>query len=178
MDIIQKLTEKGLTVRLREPSQRYLICTADEPDTDFLFDYSEIYEENSLWAFTKWKYIPGPHYDDFWWQYETKEEAFQAAYDYYFGSPSVIDGWIIPLHTHPELNGEQVKTAITQAVTINPEHFPEIAKERRIRLGDEWMGWPQALKWHFLTCAHQSDSTITLCLRRDMQEAFIVREEG
>lgn len=125
----------------------------------------------------RWDYIPGPHYDDFWWQYKTQAEAFEAAYNYYFGSPTLIDDWLIPFHSHPELNVGQVKVAIAKSVITNAKDFEAAAQERRIRLGNDWVGWPQALKWHFLTCSHQLDYKITLRLRRDMQEAFIVREE-
>lgn len=171
-EAFNKLTDQGLSLKFLG---WYFIFWGDWGANSK--NHTQVYEENGLWIFRKWEYIPGPGYDDFEWSYTTLDQAVEAAYSYYFSSPTLIEDWIIPLHSHPELNAEHVTTSISNAGAIKAEDFTAIEKDRRLRFqdGSGLHRWEQALKWHFLTCGHEFDNTITLRLRRDMQEAFIVQ---
>lgn len=150
-------------------------------------DIRKMRKSEEPWVFKKWDYCPGPSLEDFAIRYHSRRDYLRAVLRYYFGSPRTIDGWIIPLHKHPELTLPGVKHAIADAVNVSVEAFEGIAEQRyrrtdRIsrRLGNPWlillasgdMEW--ACRWQFLQCPHKTDDTIFLALRRDMQETYIV----
>lgn len=97
-------------------------------------------------------------------------------------SQTAIDGWLVPLHCHPELMKEGVKDAIASAIHVSQDTFAGIAERRKERVSHYyWVHgwrkhvWERTYQSQFLGITHQSDTTFTLRLRRDMQECYIVK---
>lgn len=104
-----------------------------------------------------------------------------AVYEFYFGTPAIIDVWIVPFNRHPELSYEVTRSAIAQAINVSQATFDGIAERRRERVsGNRLFGksrWEWALQYQYLPVAHVSDPSLHLQLRRDLQEAYIVHDD-
>lgn len=76
------------------------------------------------------KYIGGlgPDDENFECEFATIEAAVEAVLAFFFGQPTIIDSWMLPLHLHPELSEGEVRAAIASAVTITAEQFKAIEK--------------------------------------------------
>ena len=82
------------------------------------------------WIIRHWDLIPGPGIDDFECKFPTLEEAVEAVLAFYFGQSSVIEGWICPLHSHPELSEGRIRAALGQARVITENQFEAVQIER------------------------------------------------
>ena len=138
--------------------------------------------QNGVWVFEVWNRIPEPDESDFHCVYSTREEAERAVYAFLYGEPTAIDGWLVPLHCHPEPMKEGVKDAIASAIHVSQDTFAGIAERRKERVSHYyWVHgwrkhvWERTYQSQFLGITHQSDTTFTLRLRRDMQECYIVK---
>jgi hypothetical protein len=135
-------------------------------------------QQKGEWVFQEWEMIPGPGRDDFRIVYQSHAEYARAVENFVSGSPTTIDGWIVPLHKHPELTLEGVQYAIADAVNVSCEAFERIEEDRHRRIYYHPLfgrtRWEWALQTQFLTCKHISEPAVTLRLRRDMQETYIV----
>jgi hypothetical protein len=141
--------------------------------------------QHNVWVFEVWDCTPGPGEDDFICSYASHEEVIKAVAAYLYGEPTVIDGWMFPLHRHPELHREGIQYALAHAVNINQSDFEGIAERRRERIERYyWLRkrgtssiWEKALQYQFLSIVHCTYPSILLRLRRDMQETYIVHLE-
>lgn len=138
--------------------------------------------QNGMWVFEIWNRIPEPDESDIHCTYSTYEEAARAVSAFLYGAPTIINGWIIPLHRHPELTIEGVKNAIASAMHISQDTFAGIAERRRQRIEHYyWVHgwrkhvWERTYQSQFLAIAHQSNKKVMLRLRRDMQECYTVK---
>ena len=136
--------------------------------------------QNGVWIVEVWDCIPGPAESDFHCTYSTREEAENAVKMFLSGEPTLIGGWIVPLHRHPELTVEGVKNTIASAIHVSKETFDGIAERRKKRIEHYyWVHgwrkhmWERAYQSQFLAIAHQLDNSVMLQLRRDMQECYI-----
>ena len=82
------------------------------------------------WLFRHWEFMPGPGPDDFDCEFPTVEQAVEAVLAFYFGQPRGIEGWICPLHAHPELSEDRVRAALGYAQVITEQQFEAIQAER------------------------------------------------
>ena len=178
--------------------------------------------------------MPTTSVDEIMYVYPSFAQAVDSLLTYYFGQPTVIDGWVCPLHRHPELLESTVRAVLPSAVSLTADQFTVITRERTAmfwadvaartpplflqwdeqgRTGrnsreekqqrstwlDEMMitrekrppegllplGSPYSLEdvsypyWEFMIrsqfvpITHAEDPSRTLCLRRDLQEAYI-----
>src|SRR5262249_24971870 len=100
-----------------------------------LGDVSWIYFENAMWGFRKWEYALGPGPDDIDFQAETLGRIVNSALDYYFGEPIIVNGWILPVHKHPEWSTERLNSVLEGANQITAEEWKTIRDEYiRLRL--------------------------------------------
>lgn len=151
-------------------------------DERYWFAYKEVsctlFPKDGLWVFEYWQCIPGPCYDDFRCEVTSFELALIAIRDFYFGEPTIIGGWQIPFHKHPEITETEAVRAIKQAININHTSFEGIAERRRKRThGNRLLGsnrWDWALKYQFIPIERQDNKMIILQMRRDAQEAYII----
>jgi hypothetical protein len=95
------------------------------------------------------------------------------------GGPSLIDDWLIPYHRHPELALLQSKLAIHEAVQIDRLSFERICEQRYQKIANNRLfgsnPWERAMQYQFIPIAHLHRADLTLHLRRDCQEAYIVQ---
>lgn len=82
------------------------------------------------WCFRRWLCMPGPALDDFECEFATVEAAVEAVLAFYFGHPTLIDDWLVPLHVHPELPEDGVRAVLGQAIVISANQFEVIQEER------------------------------------------------
>ncbi len=102
------------------------------------------------WIFRHWMLFPGPGLDDFECEYATVEVAVEAVLSFYFGHPTIIDNWLVPLHRHPELISEDhVRAALSRANAITANQFAIMQEERRdfCRRGAEQRAAPMKAWW-------------------------------
>src|SRR5262249_36760243 len=92
-------------------------------------DVSRIYFENEMWGFRKWEWVPGPGPDDIDFQAETLERIVNCALNYYFGKPTIINGWIIPVNKHPEWSAERLNSVLERAKQVTSEEWKTIRDE-------------------------------------------------
>lgn len=137
--------------------------------------------QNGIWVFEIWNRIPEPDEGDFHCTYPTYEEAERVVRTYRYGEPTNIDGWLVPLHRHPELKIEGVKDAIASAIHVSQYTFDGISERRRTRMRHyywvhSWRKymWERTYQSQFLEITHQSNKIMMLQLRRDMQECYII----
>ena len=136
---IQRLRDAGLYVVLWNPNS-YTISRYQDP-----IPFPDSLSLKSLksprttddcanecpWMFRHWKMIPGPGPDDFDCECATLEAAVEAILAFYFGQPTILDNWLVPLHVHPELLSEDhVRAALSQATAITKNQFEIIQEER------------------------------------------------
>jgi hypothetical protein len=135
------------------------------------------FNENQ-WSYRLWDTIPGPRTDEFYCMFRSLEEALAAVHTFYFGHATIVDVWVLPFHWHPEINQETFLHALQQTTTINTTAYQEHLRYLREQIGypHHWEGWPDAVRCQFIECRHCTDTRVRLCVRRDMQEAFIVEE--
>lgn len=201
MDTLQQLIESGLEVEMLETTahydQGYVIRLPADIDRSAIADPSPVfqtatsltfgdsacrlYQAKQRWVFELWERVPGPDESDFICRFPSFEDAVQAVQTFYFGSPTTMDGWLLPLHRHPELSRADVQYAIENAVNVGQDAFEGIAERRRLRItGNRIFGtdhWALALQYQFLTIKHGTNTDVVLQLRRDLQEAYIVHRD-
>jgi hypothetical protein len=182
-DALQRLADRGLHVRpvLSMPN-RYRIMRSytvadDNPHFIKPEEMSQLYLDDSQWVFTNWQSVPGPGMNDFQCEFDTLEQSAEVAEQYYFGQPLIIDGWVVPLHRHPELNPLVAETAIANVSEMAGEAFMVLKKQ----MFESIWGFPpgslryeKVLQSTFLSIRHATDDSVTLCLRRDGAEAYII----
>jgi hypothetical protein len=137
--------------------------------------------QTDAWVVWLWDYLPGPGPTDFVWSCASLNQAMSLMLDFYFGTPTIIGGWAVPLHRHPELSLPKVCDTIGRAVPITDSAFQVLRDEYRQREPrSSWQDqpWFKVFQISFLTIPHQHDPTLTLFLRRDVQEAFIVSTQA
>ena len=201
IDMLQQLIESGLEVEMFDPTaqydQGYMIRLPADTDHFTIADPSlvfqtatsltladiacKLYQTKQRWVFEMWERIPGPDESDFICSFLSLEDAVKAIQAFYFGSPTTMDGWLIPLHRHPELCQADVQYAIQNAVNVSQDVFEGIVERRQLRItGNRIFGtdrWTLALQYQFLTIKHDTTTNVVLQLRRDLQEAYIVHRD-
>ena len=127
-DPLQRVRDAGLTVH--EPyANRVIISKLPEPQ--FGGPECVLIVREGGWTFSMLQWMPGPGPDDFVCEFTTLDEAVDAVFDFYVGAPTMIDGWLLPFHRHPELSRERVSSRLPQAVLVTAERFQEIQEEHR-----------------------------------------------
>lgn len=137
--------------------------------------------QTDAWTLWLWDYLPGPGATDFVSSCEALQQVINHILDFYFGTPTVIDSWAVPLHRHPELILPTVQDAIRGAVPMAASAFQLLSNEyheREPRSSWHNQSWAKVFQTRFLTIPHQYDPTMTLYLRRDLQEAFTVSTQA
>ena len=136
-----------------------------------------ILEDDGLWSVIRWDYVPGPGYDDIVFGGQTLEHAVDIVIAWHFGSPTVLNGWIIPLHKHPEWSLDQIRVLLENAPTLPlAEWKPLQAAYTKKR--PPWGTEEEVFACLFNPIAHNQNDQLTLYLRRDLQEAYIVEMKG
>jgi hypothetical protein len=85
----------------------------------------------------------------------------------------------VPLHRHPELDFALVRFRLSQLLLVSNDEFTAIVERRKQKVAGHYQlgknRWEWALQSQFLPLSHVRDSSLILYLRRDAQEAYIVR---
>lgn len=131
------------------------------------------------WVFSVWDRIPSPDVDDIYAIFDNKEAALECLFTYAMGGPSLINGWLVPYHRHPELSFLQSKLAILDAIQIDQLSFERICEQRYQKIAHNRLfgssRWEWAMQYQFIPIAHLHRTDLRLQLRRDCQEAYIVQ---
>ncbi|MFZ1802988.1 MAG: hypothetical protein WAU05_03590 [Nitrospira sp.] len=138
---IQRLRDAGLCVSPEKNSSLGYSIGRNNHDQDWsgikLFSKSlqsrvavDYWSDEWPWSIRHWDLMPGPGMDEFECEFPTQEEAVEAVLAFYFGRPSTIDDWVVPLHVHPELSEKQIRTVLGQARIITETQFEAVQTER------------------------------------------------
>lgn len=131
---------------------------------------------SDVWKLQSWLGHPGPIESDFIAIFNEIDNVYESLFDFYFGSPVIINGWVVPLHHHPELDQKLVEAALLQAKVISPKDFSVIqeglvAQANTMSFTSIW----ERGRWErFLTLKQELASHRTCYLRRNMSAAYIV----
>lgn len=60
---------------------------------------------------------------------DSLDSAIEVAWNYYFGVPLVLDGWIIPLHRHPAWDIDRIRAAWERQTILNADEWTTKLKE-------------------------------------------------
>jgi hypothetical protein len=157
--------------------------SASAPDLTLADLPCTVYQDGDRWTIEVWERVPGPDESDFRATFPTLDQALSAAHQFYFGQPTLIGDWNVPLHRHPELLQVPLEHVIAQAVNIAASDFARIREQRKQQMYGSFAPliltqgttrWEKALQAQFLQIPHYVRKDILLCLRRDAQEAYIV----
>ena len=192
MDIVQQLRDLGLFVYhsdnrydIGKPGDQYSIqeitkfIETEDAIPVSMFVKGQLVsigrQDDGGWGMGQRRYIPGPGPTDFEKHYASEDQVLDAALEYFIGEPTIVDGWVVPFHRHPELDKDQTLNAIHNATEITVSEFEYVQKLRFLATsGDDF--WSRAFKRLFLDFPHQTNEQLVLYLRRDAQEAFIVAQ--
>ncbi len=174
------LAEYGLQVVLNNDTS--MSCVREG---DLSLDLQYIGDQFRL---SHWSCTPGPGENDFQVCYQSLDEALLAVWCFYFAPTIEINGWHMPLHRRPYWQLPRVLFRMTNVTHIDAAQFESI-RARRVY---DAQGFPtmtmNLLKNHtesrldaanrsqFLRCWQADDSTLTLMLRRDLDEGYIVSD--
>lgn len=201
MKELEKLLKLGLIVeeRVSKSYKKYFVCKpkseleklAKNNTNDYGYYFitldspielgdvvSYLYFINGKWIFEVWECVPGPATDDFVCEFDNLQSAVGSVINFYFGKPTLINGWLFPLHKHPELNINNIPVVLRDLVNIDEGTFYRIARKRwefteRLR---SMSRWKKALQHQFIVISHIEQVDVFLALRRDMQEFYIVHK--
>ena len=88
-----------------------------------------IFQKEGKWFFQRWVYTPGPGPDDVVYESNDLRQTADVAIRYYCGSPLILEGWIFPLHKHPEWEEEVLRASFSKARIIRSEEWFRINTE-------------------------------------------------
>lgn len=158
-------------------------------------DQAEIWSVQNRWLFYYGKAIPGPGPHDFEYGVNTVEEIVTFTRHFFLGEPVMLDGWLAPLHRHPEWSEEAVRECIARAqpewepnrhtqplVTNIPPGFQKLRSGRN--LGFDMRDPAREEIWKQKDFALQAvalepenlASTHMLSLRRDLSDAILYKD--
>lgn len=154
-------------------------------------DSAWIWPLQDQWLFHYARSIPGPGPDDFEWGFSTPEEIIPFTQQFFLGQPVSLEEWLIPLHRHPEWNMERVRHSIAHALPLSEEAWHQTFSQaladrhRLFRESDHCQTRrPREVKWEeWFAClfvAIEHDNPLheeTLYLRRDLEQAFLVKDK-
>jgi len=147
------------------------------------------YSKNQWW-FQSWERTPGPGSETVEHWVPTVEEVIAVALRFYLGKSENIEGWLVPIHRHPGWEALRVRQLIARAQSLSQaewdqvsrqfdEHYLQLVNEfgrsRRINRPGPW-SWARWFACMAVLCEHEDPSSATLWIRRDLEEAFLVKE--
>jgi hypothetical protein len=150
--------------------------TSDGKEFEIGDTSSYLYPKDNHWVFQVWESVPGPAAEDFVCEFSSLQLAIDAAIDFYFGKPTIIEGWVFPLHRHPELNFELIEPVIKNALRVTGEEFNRISTQLWEKVKGNWPihGWEKVLIGDFLEIPHITNKFILLMVRRDLKESYLI----
>jgi len=176
---IKYLAERGITAKERLPGR--LQCYVAEDDVIDLDSTEDGYR------LRHWMYVPGPGPDDFSVMFASLDEALLALWYYLLGTPTLMGGWAVPFHRQPGWTLSRVAFVTTVAPRLNELQFERIAEQRQQEVYGEYREsgsqpnsgtnsrYAKAMRSQFIRCAPADGGPHVLMLRRDLEEAYIVR---
>lgn len=180
-DAILEITGAGLIVR-DDTSKRGGIIVSDKivssDDISVFENFCRIYFDDHHWVFEKRTGIPVAVSDDVTYETTSLEDIVKIVIKWYFGSCCVIDGWLFPIHKHPEWDLESIKKTLKNVKVVTYMEWKEItgyyqAKlEALIRVNvTSWSDHPELM---FRKIDNIDDKSGVLWMRWDIKEMFIV----
>lgn len=158
------------------------ITTMGESAVTVYSDVSRVYPHEGTWRFERWLSTPGPGPDDIVYEATSLSDAIEVAIRFYCGTPLEIEGWVFPIHRHPEWDPNLIREAYANAHTLTSGEWQDIrldyyeAYKRAVReLKPEWPDYPELT---FRPINHRSRTDLVLWLRRDCRAVYIVRQIG
>lgn len=175
------LGERGIEARL--VSQAQLHCSRP---SDRTLSLSATVAGYSVSA---WDVTPGPGIDDFMLDGLTLDAALLTVWHFFHGMPVVMDGWLISVHRYPDWSLSKLAYCMASACRLELSQFRMLAEKRRdsqagpslgeVRSGKLLERYESALRSQYVRCAHAHDPALSLMVRRDLEEACVVRmDEG
>ena len=178
MKALQPLEKAGLVVHGPSVSGTINIYKL-EPESDVS---ALLRCKGNKWVFLVSETLGGIGPEDLRCEFDSLNAAVEFTLFFYFGEPTIIDGWVIPLHRHPEIPFENLDQVLKNATRLNQaefheheeKHFQEMIDFQR-RHQNRGL-WEFVLQHQYIKIPNVTDPAISLRLRRDGQEAYIVVE--
>lgn len=104
---------------------------------------------------------------------DSLDSTIEVAWNYYFGGPLLLDGWIIPLHRHPAWNSEAIRAAWRRQTVLTAKEWGDRVKKDLAALErHEWRSdrEPNVNPFAFCQLASTAPQTFSIFLRMDCRE--------
>jgi hypothetical protein len=188
--IILKLLHNQDEEIINSPIHYCIICKPYQPPPNTPVNPSEVvdtwkssdhdlwlyWNSDSTWTLNHVEGHGGFDQDDFVCTFSELEEVVDVVLQFFFGTPTVIDGWVVRFHRHPELMPDVAEQALRQAQQISKHTFLRIRAEIEqelvsMRIANEW----EKEKWsQFIEIFPETASPYRCFLRRNSEQAFLV----
>ncbi|MBX7221391.1 MAG: hypothetical protein K1Y36_15685 [Blastocatellia bacterium] len=140
-------------------------------------DVVYVFPKENDWWFDRWAYVPGPGPDDVEWCIGDFETALGWVYQSFWGTPTILDGWVLPTHRHPEWEVTKVPEVVWAARFVGQDLWQQLEAEEQNAysnlLNSKGPIWPRILESSFISIENQKRPDVRLELRRDLAVAYI-----
>ena len=174
MNVRERL--EGLGVLVEKPDASRESYNLERAATQGNPEGTHLTQVREGWHFNCLDAVPGPSGMAFEVIYPTLEQALEAVQTFYFGKPTVVQSWIIPLHQHPDWTKDNIERVIKNSEMISPEDFRQHIQDiwEKFRKSGPHPAGASPIEAHFLAFPHRYDAATTLQLRMDLSLAYIV----
>ena len=185
VDVLSTSPASGYALRVFSGAQ-----TLPESDiTGFEFeDMGNIISRPGQWGFEHWITCPGPGPEDLEHWVATPEELITVTTRFFLGEPCLIEGWVVPLHRHPDWDESCLRRLVAQAQRLAPEEWYRLYEQtieqyRRLlwERSPYFNTHPRAVGWEeWCACLfvplepEEARSGDILWVRRDLEVAYRV----
>lgn len=182
-DAIALLKSKSLYIKrlINGPHKNGLMIGSEYEQTGeigALNDITFIYPDANGWVFDTHTGVPYPLADEVTYSFPTLDLAIEATIQRYFGNPIILQGWIFPIHKHPDWKSEQLERCVKQATHIHLDEWLELKKEfsqkLAVQISLDRANWFQHPELDFRVIKHDQNPSLELWINRNLSEAYLV----
>ena len=140
-----------------------------------LEDACFVFPLGGAWCYRNWNGVGGRAPDDVYIENLALGVAIAYAESFYFGSPLILDGWIFPIHCHPEWDATTLRASLAAAVHVAHIEWRRIHSERHnaSKKLDETARFHARFR-EIPPIPYRNDA-LRLWMRNDIEEIYVVR---
>ena len=102
------------------------------------------------------------------------DQAVHHAETFYFGSPLVVDGWIFPIHCHPDWDADLIHASLRDANQYSDSEWRRIRAEHHAYT-KTLNGNAQFLAKYREIESQHANTDLRLWMRNDLTDIYFVR---
>ena len=183
-DAISHLSSLGLHVARRMPGAMTDRASTDGltiaravvlvGDLETLEDVCHIFPLRSRWCYRNWNGIGGRAPDDVHIENLSLDRAVSHAEAFYFGSPLIVDGWIFPIHCHPDWDVDLILASLRDANRYSDSEWRRVRAEHHTYTRTLDDNAQFLAKYREIESQH-ANTDLRLWMRNDLTDIYFVR---